>query len=80
VEDSFYNVQPNAELGLGLCWSKFYHKNQYLVSVKVGYEFHQWWDQNQARKFFDTDPVANDIVSRGDLSFNGFHFGLQIDF
>ncbi len=80
TEDSFYNVQPNAELGLGIAWSNFFHKNQYHVSVKVGYEFHHWWNQNQARKFFDTDPTANDTVSRGDLSFNGFMFGLHLEF
>ncbi len=80
TEDSFYTVKPNAELGLGLAWSSFFQKNQYQVSVKVGYEFHQWWDQNQARKFFDRDPTANDIVSRGNLSFNGFMFGLHLEF
>ncbi|NGX49995.1 MAG: hypothetical protein K940chlam5_01604 [Candidatus Anoxychlamydiales bacterium] len=80
TEDSFYTVQPNAELGLGVAWNKFYHKNQYQVSVKVGYEFHHWWNQNQARKFFDTDPTANDTTSRGDLSFNGFMFGLHLEF
>ncbi len=80
TEDSFYRVQPNAELALGFSWSRFYHKNQYLVSLKVAYEFHHWWDQNQARRFFDADPVANDTVSRGDLSFNGFMFGLHFDF
>jgi len=80
VEDSFYSVQPNAELAMGFSWSKFFHKNQYKVALKVGYEFHHWWDQNQIRKFFDTNPVATDTVSRGDLSFNGFMFGLHIDF
>ncbi|NGX36757.1 MAG: hypothetical protein K1000chlam1_01609 [Candidatus Anoxychlamydiales bacterium] len=80
TEDSFYSVQPNAELGMGISWSKFFHKNQYQVSVKVGYEFHHWWDQNQARRFFDVDPAANDTVSRGDLSFNGFMFGLHFEF
>ncbi len=80
TEDSFYCVRPNAELGLGFSWSKFYHKNQYQVSLKVGYEFHHWWNQNQARRFFDSDPTANDTVSRGDLSFNGFMFGLNLEF
>ncbi|NGX40911.1 MAG: hypothetical protein KR126chlam4_00742, partial [Candidatus Anoxychlamydiales bacterium] len=31
-------------------------------------------------KFFDGDPTANDTVSRGDLSFNGFMFGLHLEF
>ncbi|NGX33606.1 MAG: hypothetical protein K1060chlam4_01677, partial [Candidatus Anoxychlamydiales bacterium] len=80
TEDSFYSVQPNAEIGMGFSWNRYFHQNQYQVSVKVGYEFHHWWDQNQARKFFDTDPTANDTVSRGDLSFNGFMFGLHLEF
>ncbi len=80
TEDSFYSVQPNAELGMGISFSKYFHNNQYQVSLKVGYEFHHWWDQNQARKFFATDPAANDTTSRGDLSFNGFMFGLHLEF
>ncbi len=64
TEDSFYSVQPNAELGMGISFSKYYYKNQYQVSLKIGYEFHHWWDQNQARKFFDADPAANDTTSR----------------
>ncbi len=80
VEDSFYSVQPNIEIGIGLCWTRTFDHDQYLASVKVGYEFHHWWNQNQLRKFFDLDPTANDTVSRGDLSFNGFEFAVNIDF
>ena len=80
VEDSFYRVKPNTELAAGFSWSRFFNKKQYLVTCKVGYEFHHWWDQLQARRFFDADPASNDTVSRGDLSFNGFMFGLNIDF
>jgi hypothetical protein len=81
MEDEFYTVKPNAELALGFSWGKFFNKNQYFASLKVGYEFHQWWDINQLRRFFDaTYPAANDTVSRGDLSFNGFQFGFGLDF
>ncbi|NGX63861.1 MAG: hypothetical protein KR126chlam6_01279 [Candidatus Anoxychlamydiales bacterium] len=80
VEDSFYTVLPNAELDLGFSWRKYFNHNQQKVSLNVGYEFHHWWNQNQTRKFFDHDPVATDTVSRGDLSFNGFVFGLNVDF
>ena len=81
LQEEFYTVQPNAEIAFGFSWGKFFNKNQYFASLKVGYEFHQWWDINQLRRFFDsTNPVAVDTVSRGDLSFNGFHFGLGLDF
>ncbi|NGX49994.1 MAG: hypothetical protein K940chlam5_01603, partial [Candidatus Anoxychlamydiales bacterium] len=33
TEDSFYSVQPNAELGLGFSWSRYYYKNQYQISL-----------------------------------------------
>ena len=80
VEDSYYSVKPNAELGIGINWGKFFNKNKYMVSLKVGYEFHHWFDQNQLRRFYNANPIATDTVSRGDLSFNGFVFGLNFDF
>ncbi len=79
VED-FYSVQPNAEIGIGISWNRFFNKNQYQVFVKVGYEFHQWWDQNKARRFYEGLTNNNDIIPRGDLSFNGFMFGLHLEF
>ncbi|NGX36416.1 MAG: hypothetical protein K1000chlam1_01262 [Candidatus Anoxychlamydiales bacterium] len=80
VEDSFYSIQPNAELGAGLAWSRSLNKGEHLLSIKVGYEFIHFWDQNQLRRFFDLDPASNDTVSRGDLSFNGFQFAINLDF
>jgi len=80
VEDSYYSVKPNAELGIGITWGKMFDKDKYMVSLKVGYEFHHWFDQNQLRRFYNANPIATDTVSRGDLSFNGFVFGLNFDF
>lgn len=76
----FFTVQPNAELGLGIAWSKFFCKHRYKGTIKLGYEFHEWWNLNNLRRFFDENPVANDIVSRGDLCLNGLQFGLLFDF
>jgi Legionella pneumophila major outer membrane protein precursor len=78
--DNFYSTKPNVEIGFGISWSEFFNKNQYQIALKVGYEFHRWWEQNQLRRFLAQDPVANDTVSRGDLSFNGFMFGLHFEF
>ncbi|MFA6119600.1 MAG: Lpg1974 family pore-forming outer membrane protein [Parachlamydiales bacterium] len=80
TQNSFYNVVPNAELGFGVCFSKYFNKNQYQVGLKVGYEFHEWWNQNQLRKFYNANPVANDTVSKSNLSFNGFTVGLNVEF
>jgi Legionella pneumophila major outer membrane protein precursor len=77
--ECFYRVLPNAEVSMGIAWSNFMDNNKYLVTLKIGYEFHYWWKQNQMRRFFSSDPVSSKRVSRGDLAFNGFMFGLNID-
>jgi hypothetical protein len=52
------------------------------MGLSVGYEFHQWFHQNNLRRFFDsgTYVAGSDVVARGDLSFNGVSFRLQFDF
>ena len=79
IEKSFYDNVPNLEAILGLCWSTLFDQDRYKISLKVAYEFHQWWDQNRLRRFYNN--VRNlDEVSRGDLTLNGFSFRILFDF
>ncbi|NGX63617.1 MAG: hypothetical protein KR126chlam6_01030 [Candidatus Anoxychlamydiales bacterium] len=78
LSDSFYKVMPNAKIGLGFTWSRMFN-NKTIATLEVGYELQQWWSMNQLRRFFDTDPTANDTVSRSDLTFNGLVVALRID-
>lgn len=77
--DKFYGLRTNAEMSLGCSYKRLFYK-KYFAVFNVAYEFHHWWNQNQARRFLSSDPTANDTVSRGDLSFNGFMFGIAFDF
>ncbi len=85
--DSYQNV-PNMELAVGIAWNKYFDKNKYRIGMRFAYEFIQWWDQLNMRKFFSgngqaSTPVnvgyASDTVSRGNLSLNGFSLRLQVD-
>jgi len=78
LSDSFYKVMPNAKIGLGFTWSRIFN-NKTIAILEVGYELQQWWSMNQLRRFFDTDPAANDTVSRSDLTFNGLVVALRIN-
>ena len=82
IDSDFYDNVPNVELVLGLSWGHFLNKNNSHIGIKVAYEFHDWFNQNQMRRFFgDSGNIAaNDTVSRGDLTLNGFSFRIQIDF
>ena len=78
--ENSYNIKPAAEVEMGFSWGKYFNKGQYLASLKLGYQFQQWWNQFQARKFFDVNPASNDTISRRDLSFNGLVLGIGLDF
>ncbi len=80
LDHDFYQNSPNMEMALGIAWSKYFDKNKYRVGLKAAYEFIEWWDQLNMRKFYSGTPTyANDTVSRGNLTLNGFSLRLQID-
>lgn len=84
-ENTFFRIQSNNEIGIGIVYQRFFDKNKYLVSFKAGYELYQWWDQfNDARilgGYYDLSYLTSTVpLPNGDLSFNGFVFGLNIDF
>lgn len=89
IEDSHFMNVPNFELALGLGWGQYFNKMKYHVGLKAAYEFHVWFDQLNIRKFFgigqgtagttQVPNYPNDVVSRGNLTLNGFSFRLQFD-
>lgn len=76
-----YETNPNFEIELGLFWGMFFCNNRYHAMVKIGWEFHDWLNQNHLRRWYDdTNPMYNDVVSRGDFTMNGFALRVQLDF
>ena len=76
----YYQNQPNFEITLGIAWGMYFNKQRNYVGLKAAYEFHEWWDQLNMRKFFSGSAGwANDVVSRGNLTLNGFSLALQFD-
>ena len=79
VKEKRYDVQPNAQISLGLSFNKLFNKDQSKIAIRIGYEFHEWWDQNQLKRFMDLDPNSMKTVSRNNLKFNGLAFSLLLD-
>lgn len=76
----FYQNQPNFEIAIGLGWGYYFNKKRNHVGLKAAYEFHEWWDQLNLRRFYSGQPgYANDVVSRGNFTLNGFSLCLQFD-
>ena len=79
VEDTHYQNVTNYELELGLGWSQYFSKDRYCFGLRAAYEFHNWSNQNQMRRFFNATSFANDTTARGDLTLNGFSLRAQFD-
>ncbi|MBF8263004.1 MAG: hypothetical protein HW387_669 [Parachlamydiales bacterium] len=83
-----YDNVPNVDIQLGIAWNKYFNKNKYRIGVAAAYEFHEWFDQFNMKRFFGTTTASNptttyqwqtDTASRGNLTLNGFSFKLQLD-
>lgn len=80
LKHDYYQNVPNMELAVGISWNKYFDKNRYRFGIRAAYEFIQWWDQLNMRRFYDGAPgYSNDVVSRGNLTLNGFSLKLQVD-
>jgi hypothetical protein len=91
IEEEYYQNTPNVEMSLGIGWGTHFNKKRNHVGLRLAYEFVEWFDQFNMRKFFSgssgsvggmatvNDGFANDTVSRGNLTLNGLSFKLQFD-
>ena len=80
VDHKYYQNTPNFEIVLGIGWGKYFNKKRNHVALRAAYEFHEWFDQLNMRKFFTgSHHYANDTVSRGNFTLNGFSLKLQFD-
>lgn len=94
TDSDFYQNCPNMEMILGFGWGHFFSRQKYYVSLEAAYEFHEWWDQLNIRKFQSglttttttsssanvTGAFANDTVARGNFTLNGFSLKVALDF
>lgn len=81
IDHDFYHNIPNFEVMMGLGYSTLFNKNKHRISLRLVYEFHEWWNVNQLRRFADDiNWSANYTVSRGNLTLNGLSFRIGFDF
>lgn len=80
IDFDLYQNVPNFEIAIGIGWGKYFNKKRNHVALRAAYEFHEWWDQNNMRKFSSGGPnYVNDVVSRGNFTLNGFSLKVQFD-
>jgi hypothetical protein len=78
-------VAPNLEAGLGIQWETFFHCDRYRVAVSLGYEFTEWFSQNQMSRTELIDGngqtgVTHFDKANGDLGLQGATLEVRFDF
>jgi serine/threonine protein kinase len=80
VREKYYSLSPNVEMSLGLILHNYFNHNKCKWSLKLGYEFQYWWNQNKLKKFLDVDPIAVRNFTRTYLLFHGLVVSFMLNF
>lgn len=86
LSEHFWDTVPVLEAALGLQWGMHFNCDRNYVAVRFAYEFYEWFDQFQARKYYAFDAtVAGNTASgnealRTNFTLNGFSLAVQFDF
>jgi TolA-binding protein len=79
---SFRTEKPIFDLALGLKWNRTFFEEKCALTLKTGYEYHLYPNQNQWQVIAANNSGNGDsiIPTSGDLGYQGVTFSAQIDF
>lgn len=77
-DDGVYGIRPNMNLALGFAWGTYFADSTWHVDMELGYEFNQWWGQNQNLVSADGQERGT-FLTGGDLAIHGATFTLRFD-
>lgn len=75
----FHIARPITDLAIGFGWDSLFFDDRLHVGVKVGWEQHIFFDQNQFIRFV-TSSITSLLSNRGDLALEGLVASLRLDF
>jgi len=79
-KDSFRDIIGQLQLALGLRYDVYCCKNRFHFGFHAGWEFQEWFEQNQLRAWSDGFFSGTLTRDPGDLGLQGFVGGVRFDF
>lgn len=77
--DSYHMARPITDLGIGFGWDSRFVDDRLHVGLRVGWEQHIFFDQNQFIRFVSSSTNSL-LTNRGDLALEGLIASLRLDF
>ncbi|QVL57728.1 MAG: hypothetical protein KFB93_01240 [Simkaniaceae bacterium] len=78
---------PFTQMFLGMSWSDYFHKENYYISFRLGYEILYFWRENQSMSPYNWEFTQASSSTRlnfermaEDISFYGISFKLRLDY
>ncbi len=72
-------INPYVECGLGLGWGTYFDNSNWHFDLSAGYEFHNFWNQNEMRGLNDSLNARTDGAP-GSLALHGLTITARLDF
>lgn len=80
VSDQIHRLRTEVQLMLGFLWKHVVRDGRYVWNVRIGYEFNEWFGQNQLYKFSQGNNGGTLVRESNNLGFQGLNVGAQLDF
>ena len=77
---SFRSTKPILDLGMGFKWRYGFMQDRIMLTLKGGYEYHLYFNQNQFLLSSGGSPIELFNPANGDLGYQGATMSAQLDF
>ncbi len=78
--NSFHATKAATDVELGLKWDYMFLNDAFHLGVHAGWQQVLFFSQNQFMRFTSNQEIGQFLQNQGDLSFQGWTFGLRLDF
>lgn len=80
IDERMKTQVANAEFSFGFGWSRCLSNGRWHVGIRLSYEAHLFWDQNEVRIALGSDAPALAFLQARDLSIQGFGLRAEVEF
>jgi hypothetical protein len=80
IKNGNWIAHPVLDLQMGLRWDWMFAHDHLHLGIQAGWENHVYFSQNQFPIFSDDFNLGKFFANQGDLSLEGWTFGVRLDF
>ena len=80
IDGKFSDLEANLQIGVGLSWGGFVHKDKVAFCIKAGWEANYWWDQFNEPIYFTSGSSTFSFYNNRPTILQGGVISFRLDF